>query len=183
MIKPFKVLLVTGLTLSFLTIFSLSPKAATKDPANPPKKANSVIKIITTDGSNKQASTPFARKMIKILESRFTGQRLVFRNLKLHTSPNGKQSFCGEMSISLSNPPDEDSFIPFGVKEGEDSPVVYDPEDIPESLDLRQEDKYINRGADLEELEEMGCVPEGTYRHYSDKLTEIIQRRKASMMR
>ncbi|MBO7350578.1 MAG: hypothetical protein J6U18_03170 [Acetobacter sp.] len=38
MIKPFKVLLVTGLTFSFLTIFSLSPKAATKDPANPPKK-------------------------------------------------------------------------------------------------------------------------------------------------
>ncbi|MBO7072739.1 MAG: hypothetical protein J6V89_04390, partial [Acetobacter sp.] len=77
MIKPFKVLLVTGLTLSCLAIFSFSSKAATKDPANPPKKANSVIKIITTDGSDKQASTPFARKMIKILESRFTGQRLV----------------------------------------------------------------------------------------------------------
>lgn len=183
MLKPCKVLLITGLTLSCLAIFSLSSKATTKEPENHSKKANSVIKIITTDGSDKQASTPFARKMIKILESRFTGQRLIFRNLKLHTSPDSKQSFCGEMSISLSNPPDEDSFIPFGIKEGEDSPVVYDPEDIPESLDLRQEDKYINRGADLEELEEMGCVPEGTYRHYSDKLTEIIEHREASMIR
>lgn len=155
-----------------------SPKTADKTP----------LKIATIDGSDKQVSTPFARKTIKILESRFPGENLVFRNLKLHTSPDGKQSFCGEMSISPDNPPDDDSFVPFGAQKGgdesqDDSPIVYDPEDIPESLDLQQEDKYINRGADLENLEELGCVPEGTYRHYSDRLTEIIQHRRASMIR
>ena len=135
------------------------------------------------DGSDKKAATPFTRSTLKTLETRFAGGHPRFRKLALHSTAEKKQVLCGEFSLSTAKAPADDSFVLFGATEGGDAPVVYEPKDIPTELDFREVNQWINHGADLEDLEEMGCVPEGSYRQYSDKLNLVLQHRKTNTTR
>lgn len=128
------------------------------------------------DGSDKAAS-PFVKSTLKTLSHKYSGTPTHFRKISTHTTDD-KQSVCGEMSLENSKTPDSGSYIPFGAAEGQDGPIVFEPRTIPSALDFREVNLWINRGADLEDLEEMGCVPEGSYRAYSDTLNKVLQERK-----
>lgn len=130
------------------------------------------------DGSDKTA-TPFVKTTLKILASKFPETPAHFRKISTHTL-NDKTVICGEISLANAKAPDEASFMPFGATEGEENPLVFEGRTIPSALDFREVNSWINRGADLEDLEEMGCVPEGSYRAYSDKLNKVLQHRKTS---
>lgn len=130
------------------------------------------------DGSDKAAS-PFVKNTLKSLASKFPETHPRFRKISTHKT-NDKQIICGEISLEDSKNPGNTSFMPFGATEGEENPLVFEDRTIPSALDFREVNSWINRGADLEDLEEMGCVPEGSYRKYSDHLNTVLQHRKTS---
>lgn len=130
------------------------------------------------DGTDK-AATPFVKATLKALSHRYMGTPVHIRQISTHKTDD-KQIVCGELSLENSKTPDSGSYIPFGATEGQDAPLVFEPRTIPSALDFREVNGWINRGADLEDLEEMGCVPEGSYRAYSDTLNKVLQQRKNS---
>ncbi|MFT8796001.1 MAG: hypothetical protein ABF839_11100 [Acetobacter orientalis] len=130
------------------------------------------------DGSDK-AATPFVKTTLKALSHKYAGTSTHFRQIATH-KVDDKQSVCGQISLENSKSPDASSYIPFGATEGQDNIIVFEPRTIPAALDFREVNSWINRGADLEDLEEMGCVPEGSYRTYSDTLNKVLQKRKNS---
>lgn len=130
------------------------------------------------DGSDKAAS-PFVKNTLKSVATQFPDAHPHFRNLATHKTGE-KQIVCGEVSLQDTKTPAAESFMPFGATEGEDRAVVFEPHAIPAALDFREVNSWINHGADLEDLEEMGCVPEGSYRKYSDRLNAVLQNRKTS---
>lgn len=130
------------------------------------------------DGSDKNAS-PFIKATLYTLSKRFADDQPKFRKVSTHTSGD-KQIVCGEISLHDSRTPASENFMPFGAVQGDESPLVYEPRTIPSALDFREVNTWINRGADLEDLEEMGCVPEGSYRKYSDRLNTVLQHRKTN---
>lgn len=134
------------------------------------------------DGSDKKAS-PFVKNTLKTLTKRFPDTHPFFRAITTHPNAEKKQVVCGEISLSSSKTPEPDSFMLFGATEGENAPIVYEPREIPPSIDSREVNLWINHGADLADLEEMSCVPEGSYRQYGDKLNQVLQNKKHSATR
>ncbi|MFT8586918.1 hypothetical protein [Acetobacter papayae] len=135
------------------------------------------------DGSMPKAPTPFVSASLKALLSRAQDKHAAVRHLSVHETVEKKQVLCGEVSTDPSTPPSEGSFMKFGALEGGDGPIVFEGRDIPAALDFREVNQWINYGADMEDLEEMGCVPEGSYRAYSDKLNKVLQHRKVDGLR
>lgn len=130
------------------------------------------------DGSDKNAS-PFVKSTLAMLSKRFGEDKPHFRKISTHTSGD-KQIVCGEISLHGTKVPAAETFMPFGATQGEENPLVYEAHTIPAALDFREVNTWINHGADLEDLEEMGCVPEGSYRQYSDHLNTVLQHRKTN---
>ncbi|MFT8419447.1 MAG: hypothetical protein ABF636_11560 [Acetobacter sp.] len=130
-----------------------------------------------------QKASPFVKATLKTLMARFSNAHPKFRNLAVHTNSDKKQIVCGQVSLSESKTPANESFLSFGAGEDSEQPVVYESRTIPTTLDPREANQWINHGADLEELEELGCVPEGSYRQYGDTLNKILQDRKTSATR
>lgn len=152
-------------------ILCLSLQGLSLLPAMGAAQAQTVV-----DGSNKNAS-PFVQSTLLALGKRFAEDQPKFRKISTHTSGD-KQVVCGEISLHDSKVPAAENFIPFGAAQGEENPLVFEAHTIPSSLDFREVNTWINHGADLEDLEEMGCVPEGSYRQYSDRLNTVLQHRK-----
>lgn len=130
-----------------------------------------------------QKAPPFVKATLKSLTTRFSNTHPKFRNLVVHTNSDKKQIVCGQISLSESKTPAEESFQSFGAAEDSEQPVVYEDRAIPATLDSREANLWINHGADLEELEELGCVPEGSYRQYGDSLNKVLQDRKINATR
>lgn len=130
-----------------------------------------------------QKAPPFVKATLKALTTRFSNTHPKFRDLAVHTNSDKKQIVCGQVSLSESKTPANESFLSFGAAEDSEQPVVYEARTIPTTLDSREANLWINHGADLEELEELGCVPEGSYRQYGDSLNKVLQDRKASATR
>lgn len=154
-------------------ILCLTLQGLTLLPSVPAAHAQTVV-----DGSTKNAS-PFVKSTLHTLSTRFADSHPRFRNITTHGSGD-KQVVCGEISLHDSKTPAAENFMPFGATQGEENPLVYEPRTIPAALDFREVNTWINRGADLEDLEEMGCVPEGSYRQYSDHLNTVLQHRKTN---
>ncbi|MBO1325265.1 hypothetical protein K2X14_07940 [Acetobacter sp. TBRC 12305] len=134
------------------------------------------------DGSGQAAASPFGRATLKSLVAHFGGTA-TFRQLSTHTNADKKQVLCGQISLDPTARPADDSFMPFGAQEDGDEPVVFQAHALPASIDPGQANQWINHGADLEALEELGCVPEGSYRQYSDKLNDLLQHHRRSIAR
>lgn len=134
------------------------------------------------DNSAEKAS-PFVKATLKALTTRFSGAHPKFRNLAVHTNSDKKQVVCGQVSLSSSKTPANESFLSFGASEDTEQPIVYEARTIPTALDSREANQWINHGADLEELEELGCVPEGSYRQYGDTLNKVLQDSKTNATR
>ncbi|GAB3592071.1 MULTISPECIES: hypothetical protein [Acetobacter] len=132
------------------------------------------------DGSMPKAPTAFVSGSLKALVSRAQDKHAAVRHLSVHDTVDKKQVLCGEVSTDPASPPSAGSFMPFGAIEGGDGPIVFEGRDIPAALDFREVNQWINYGADMEDLEEMGCVPEGSYRAYSDKLNKVLEHRKVN---
>ncbi|MDE7548854.1 hypothetical protein PY793_12795 [Acetobacter fabarum] len=130
-----------------------------------------------------QKASPFVKETLKSLTTRFSAAHPKFRNLSVHTNSDKKQVICGQVSLSENKSPAEDSFLSFGAAEDSEQPVVYESRSIPTTLDSREANQWINHGADLEELEELGCVPEGSYRQYGDSLNKVLQEHKINTRR
>ncbi|MFT8675822.1 MAG: hypothetical protein ABF990_08435 [Acetobacter sp.] len=134
------------------------------------------------DGSGQAAATAFGRATLKSLATHFGGVAS-FRQLSTHTNADKKQVLCGQISLDSTARPADDSFMPFGAQEDGDDPVVFQAHALPTSIDADQANQWINHGADLEALEELGCVPEGSYRQYSDRLNDLLQHHRRTMSR
>ncbi|CEF54877.1 hypothetical protein [Acetobacter ghanensis] len=130
-----------------------------------------------------QKASPFVKATLKTLTERFSTAHPKFRNLAVHTNSDKKQVVCGQVSLSENKAPAEESFMSFGAAEDSEQPVVYEARTIPATLDSREANQWINHGADLEELEELGCVPEGSYRQYGDTLNKVLQDHKINTTR
>ncbi|MCP1228079.1 MAG: hypothetical protein ABF916_11025 [Acetobacter fabarum] len=130
-----------------------------------------------------QKASPFVKETLKSLTTRFPSAHPKFRKLSVHTNSDKKQVVCGQVSLSENKAPAEDSFLSFGASEDSEQPVVYEARPIPSTLDSREANQWINHGADLEELEELGCVPEGSYRQYGDSLNKVLQEHKINTTR
>ena len=130
-----------------------------------------------------QKASPFVKATLKSLTTRFSSAHPKFRKLSVHTNSDKKQVVCGQFSLSDNKSPAEESFLSFGASEDSEQPVVYEARNIPATLDPREANQWINHGADLEELEELGCVPEGSYRQYGDSLNKVLQERKTNATR
>ena len=130
-----------------------------------------------------QKATPFVKATLKTLTTRFSNAHPKFRNLTVHTNSDKKQVVCGQVSLSESKAPANESFLSFGASEESEQPIVYEARTIPATLDSREANQWINHGADLEELEELGCVPEGSYRQYGDTLNKVLQDSKSNATR
>ncbi|NSL91734.1 hypothetical protein [Acetobacter syzygii] len=130
-----------------------------------------------------QKASPFVKSTLKTLVTRFSNTHPKFRNLTIHTNSDKKQIVCGQVSLSENKSPAEESFMSFGAAEDGEQPVVYEARTIPATLDTREANQWINHGADLEELEELGCVPEGSYRQYGDTLNKVLQDHKINATR
>ncbi|GAN69541.1 hypothetical protein [Acetobacter orleanensis] len=154
-------------------ILCLSLQSLSLLPAVGAAQAQTVV-----DGSDKNAS-PFVKSTLHMLSKRFAEDQPKFRKISTHTSGD-KQIVCGEISLHGSKVPEAENFLPFGATQGEENPLVFEAHTIPAALDFREVNTWINHGADLEDLEEMGCVPEGSYRQYSDRLNAVLQHRKTN---
>lgn len=130
-----------------------------------------------------QKAPPFVKATLKELTVRFSSAHPKFRNLVVHTNSDKKQIVCGQVNLSENKTPADESFLSFGAAEDSEQPVVYEARTIPTTLDSREANQWINHGADLEELEELGCVPEGSYRQYGDALNKVLQDRKTNAKR
>lgn len=161
------------LTMKRALILCLSLQGLSLLPSVGAEHAQTVV-----DGSDKDAS-PFVKSTLHMLSTRFAEDHPKFRKITTHSSGE-KQIVCGEISLQGSKVPAAENFMPFGATQGEENPLVYEPHTIPAALDFREVNTWINRGADLEDLEEMGCVPEGSYRQYSDHLNTVLQHRKTN---
>lgn len=97
-----------------------------------------------------------------------------FRNVAVHTM-DGASVVCGEMAEH--NPPADGVFKKFGYVQGQDDPVVFSGRDVPQKIEFNEVNAWLNDSIKLEDLEEMGCVPKGTYHRYNEDLNKVMSQR------
>lgn len=98
-----------------------------------------------------------------------------FRNVAVHAM-DGASVVCGEMAQH--NPPPDGVFKKFGYVQGQDDPVVFSGRDVPTKIAFNDVNSWLNDSIKLEDLEEMGCVPKGTYNRYNAQLNQVMSQRK-----
>ncbi|NHN86307.1 hypothetical protein GOB93_16925 [Acetobacter musti] len=84
----------------------------------------------------------------------------------------GKNTVCGDVKGDGSA-----GFSEFGVS-ADENPVIFDNRPIPAALDFKEVNGWLNQSVALEDLEEMGCVPKGSYARYRDHLNKVMETRK-----
>ncbi|NHO33773.1 hypothetical protein [Acetobacter fallax] len=119
-----------------------------------------------TDGSGRSDA---AQAAVKAVAGHFRAPQDV-RFRKIHTGNKG--AVCGEVTGDGAT-----VFSTFGVVSGEE-PVMFENQKIPAALDFKEVNTWLNRNVALEDLEEMGCVPKGTYMRYRDRLNKVMETRK-----
>ncbi|MCE2565075.1 hypothetical protein [Komagataeibacter sp. FNDCF1] len=98
-----------------------------------------------------------------------------FRNVTTH-GMDGASVVCGEMAAQ--NPPPGGVYMKFGYVQGQDDPVVFSGRDVPQKVSFNEVNSWLNDSIKLEDLEEMGCVPKGTYHTYNERLNRVMSQRK-----
>ncbi|MCW4590769.1 hypothetical protein NO263_09260 [Gluconacetobacter entanii] len=97
-----------------------------------------------------------------------------FRHLAAH-SVDGAGVVCGEVAESAAH---NAHFAQFGYVTGHDDPIVFANRPLPAVIPFGEVNGWINDSVHLEDLEEMGCAPKGSYHAYSEKLNAMMNRRK-----
>uniref|UniRef100_UPI0004719746 hypothetical protein n=1 Tax=Komagataeibacter kakiaceti TaxID=943261 RepID=UPI0004719746 len=98
-----------------------------------------------------------------------------FRDVVVH-SMDGASVVCGEMADH--NPPTDGVYKKFGYVQGQDDPVVFSGRGVPQKIEFNEVNDWLNDSIKLEDLEEMGCVPKGTYHHYNEELNQVMSHRR-----
>lgn len=100
---------------------------------------------------------------------------MVFRNVAVH-GMDGASVVCGEMAAR--DAPAGGVHMKFGYVQGQDDPVVFSGRDVPQKISFNEVNSWLNDSIKLEDLEEMGCVPKGTYHSYNERLSRVMSQRK-----
>ncbi|ATU71572.1 hypothetical protein SXCC_01594 [Gluconacetobacter sp. SXCC-1] len=100
---------------------------------------------------------------------------VVFRNVAVH-GMDGASVVCGEMAAH--DTPAGSVHMKFGYVQGQDDPVVFSGRDVPQKISFNEVNSWLNDSIKLEDLEEMGCVPKGTYHSYNERLNQVMSQRK-----
>ncbi|MBV1834606.1 hypothetical protein KUA02_11400 [Komagataeibacter pomaceti] len=120
------------------------------------------------------AHVPNAQEAIRKVAGTFAQPSATrFRHLGARTVDGGAV-VCGEVSPTASDP----HFQQFGYVAGHDDPIVFANRPLPATIPFGEVNGWINDSVHLEDLEEMGCVPKGTYHAYSDRLNARMNSRK-----
>ncbi|WP_227672644.1 hypothetical protein [Komagataeibacter sp. FXV3] len=98
-----------------------------------------------------------------------------FRNVTVH-SMDATSVVCGEMAQH--DAPAGGAFMKFGYVQGQDDPVVFSGREVPQKVEFNEVNSWLNDSIKLEDLEEMGCVPRGTYHSYNERLNKVMSQRK-----
>lgn len=116
-----------------------------------------------------------AEAMKKVAATLAHPQGARFRHLAAH-SVDGAGVVCGEVAET---PAHDATFAQFGYVAGHDDPIVFANRPVPAVIPFGEVNGWINDSVHLEDLEEMGCAPKGSYHAYSEKLnTKMNQRRQ-----
>ncbi|CUW48320.1 hypothetical protein IFJ82_02905 [Novacetimonas hansenii] len=97
-----------------------------------------------------------------------------FRHLAAHDA-DGAGVVCGEVAET---PARGAHFAQFGYVVGHDEPIVFANRPIPAVIPFAEVNGWINDSVHLEDLEEMGCAPKGSYHTYNEKLNTKMNQRK-----
>ncbi|PYD81813.1 hypothetical protein CFR80_09880 [Komagataeibacter oboediens] len=100
---------------------------------------------------------------------------VTFRNVAVHPM-DATSVVCGEMAPH--NPPAGGVFMKFGYVQGQDDPVIFSGREVPQKVEFNEVNSWLNDSIKLEDLEEMGCVPRGTYHSYNERLNRVMSQRK-----
>ncbi|WNM09495.1 hypothetical protein RI056_05980 [Komagataeibacter nataicola] len=65
----------------------------------------------------------------------------------------------------------------FGYVQGQDDPVIFSGRPVPAKIQFNEVNSWLNDSIKLEDLEEMGCVPKGTYHRYNEQLNQVMAQR------
>ncbi|GBR02745.1 hypothetical protein [Acetobacter oeni] len=123
-----------------------------------------------TDGSGKDTAAQTA--IHAVAQHYKTPQETRFR--KVRTA--GKGTICGEVTGDGAT-----TFSSFGVTPGSE-PVIFDNQKIPAALDFKEVNEWLNKSVALEDLEDMGCAPKGSYMRYRDRLNKVMETRKENTL-
>nr|WP_048856972.1 hypothetical protein [Komagataeibacter xylinus] len=97
-----------------------------------------------------------------------------FRNATVHAM-DGAAVVCGEMAEH--SPPADGVYKKFGYVQGQGDPVIFSGRPVPAKIQFNEVNSWLNDSIKLEDLEEMGCVPKGTYHHYNEQLNQVLAQR------
>ena len=100
---------------------------------------------------------------------------VTFRNVTTHPM-DATAVVCGEMATHDTAP--GGVFMKFGYVQGQDDPVVFSGREVPQKIEFNEVNSWLNDSIKLEDLEEMGCVPRGTYHSYNERLNKVMSQRK-----
>ena len=100
---------------------------------------------------------------------------MAFRNGGVH-GMEGAAGGWGEMAAR--GAPAGSVYMKFGYVQGQDDPVVFSGRDVPQKVSFNEVNSWLNDSIKLEDLEEMGCVPKGTYHSYNERLNRVMSQRK-----
>lgn len=115
-----------------------------------------------------------AEAMKKVAATLPHPQEARFRHLAAR-SVDGAAVVCGEVAES---PARNAHFSQFGYVPGHDDPIVFANRPLPAVIPFGEVNGWINDSVHLEDLEEMGCAPKGSYHAYSEKLNTMMNQRK-----
>ncbi|MDG6093552.1 hypothetical protein LOC54_00235 [Acetobacter sp. AN02] len=101
---------------------------------------------------------------------------VVFGKITTHAR-KGEEVSCGEARLVPLGKKTDESVV-FGVSAASGGPVLFETLPIPERLDFREVNEWLNRSVALEDLEELGCVPQGSYKRYRRHLNHVMEQRK-----
>ncbi|MCI1484266.1 MAG: hypothetical protein LKH33_00445 [Acetobacter sp.] len=129
-----------------------------------------------TIADNSNVTTSEVSAAIKNTAARFKfPEKTIFRKIRQTHTEDGN-FVCGEIDTRAAGGKDT-GFSLFGIQDGHTTPSIFETKAIPKKIKFNDVNNWINRSVALEDLEDMGCVPSGSYKKYEKQLNTVLQTR------